>query len=537
MALSIVSRQHPTLDETENEDLIALEFIGDEYEKSLRPSLADKLQVGFLASDNCTQTVVTEVLDVKHMATTVERLTSDMAALKRDFEFTKQVLKASFEQRLQDKAFHLYGKLNDRLVDLQAIHEERVEVVRRSFKQQLQDALVRMVSFYKTYYEAKLEGKLSSSSNVKSKALIQSLQKELKQAQTLLEVFQKQIDELKKELRESKAVEVVTDTKELEKVQDQNKALQMEILKLSDRNDELQNKFNTQNQKMGDLENELFELKMELEQERDENKRLSNDMNDARKKLDAERLATSKQLDQQKMAMEKDIASRLALNAERAADSARESQRMLADMETTLENRMKEEKRKYEIRISELIAENQRKTKMMESTALLERIIEQQKQEIVVLHQRLSKVQKQWEKKFAILRASMHALKDEAYIRMQLQKQSASLKYASISYGPDTNATGVPPALPSQTSHQILPGSAPPKPFLPSNKPLPAITRAGRLLPGKPTISLPSGVGTEPFPNEEEEEGDEFVPENGFVPLPHKVPSVGDYMPIANQNG
>ena len=537
MALSIITcHPHTQGEGDEGEDLIALEYIGDEYEKSLRPSIADKLQVGFLASDQFTQTVATEILDVKHMTSSVERLQSDLAALKREFEFKKQVLKASFEQRLQNKAFELYGKLNDRLKDLQEIHEERVEVVRRSFKQQLQDALVRMVAYYKTYYDAKLAGKLSSSSNVKEKAIIQNLQQELRQSQTLVQVFQKQVEDLKEELKETKTVEVVHDTSELDGALEQNKALQMEILELSDKNDELQNKISEQMQKIDDLENHLHEAKMTIEQAKDDQKRLSNEMNDARKKLDSERLASMKQLDEQKLALEKNMADRLAMNAERAADSARESQKLLADMEASLEKRMREERGKYERRISELLANNQRQLKQMESAASLERVIEQQKREIALLNQRLGRVQKNWEKKFAIIRASMHALKDEAYIRMQLQKQSASLKYASISYGPDSHSGALSQTVPEQSSHQILPGPAQNKPFLPTTKPLPAITRTGRLLPGKPTISLPSGVGTELFPNEEEEE-DDFVPEEGFVPLPHKVPSVGDYMPIANQTG
>ena len=54
----------------------------------------------------------------------------------------------------------LYTKLNDRLKDVEVIHRERVEVVRRSFKQQLQDALVLMATKYKKHYEAKLSGEL-----------------------------------------------------------------------------------------------------------------------------------------------------------------------------------------------------------------------------------------------------------------------------------------------------------------------------------------------------------------------------------------
>ena len=56
------------------------------------------------------------------------------------------------------KAFELYTRLNSRLKDVHMIHSERIEVIRRSFRQQLQDALVVMATKYKKFYEAKLAG-------------------------------------------------------------------------------------------------------------------------------------------------------------------------------------------------------------------------------------------------------------------------------------------------------------------------------------------------------------------------------------------
>ena len=536
MALSILAQQ-PTFEENDSDqDLLALECLGDEYEKSLRPSLADKLQIGFLVSDRCTQTDITEIIDIKHMTSTATTLVSELATLKREFEFSKQVIKASFEQKLQDKAFQLYSKLNDRIREMQSIHEERVLVVRRSFKQQLQDALIKMAAHYKKYYEDRLAGKLSSSSSTKNKARIASLEQELLASQSLIQMLQVQLDEARQELQEKPTEVAVPDTTELDAAREETKNLQMELMRLSDKNDELSSKIGMQKDRIEELESEMKNIISEMESERESSRKMSIEIEEARRKADAGKMEAMKILDEQKLALEKEMADKLAMHEERIANSARESKRLLADMESQFELRMLDERRKYELKISELIAEDQRKSKLMENTSAMEMIIEQQRHDIVVLKQRLAKIQKQWEKKFAVLRASMHALKDEAYIRMQLQKQSASLKYASISYGPDTQHMQVPNNLePQQVSHQIEPGLGQSKPYLPATKPLPAITRSGRVVQRKQTVSLPSGPGTELFPEEEEEEDDMDL--EGFVPLPPKSTcvSVGDFMPVANQ--
>jgi len=395
-----------------------------------------------------------------------------------------------------------------------------------------------MASHYKKYYEDRLSGKLEANSNTKAKARIAALEMELRTSQSLVQMLQVQIDELKRELHEKPSKETIPDTSELDSALEQNKDLQMEIMQLRDKNDELAEQMQIQNERIADLELDLKETRSEMENERDLKKKMSSEIEDARRKIDAERMQAMQQLDEQKLAMEKEIAAKMAQNEARAADSARESQRQLADLESVLENRMIEERRKYELKISNLIAEQQQKEMNMANIHDMERIIEQQKHEILVLRQRMVKMQKQWEKKFAILKASMHALKDEAYIRMQLQKQAASLKYASVSYGADAQNMTVPAAPTQQTIIQqtsIGPGHTRSKPLLPANKPLPAITRVGRVLPGRNTVSLPSGVGTDPFPEEDEDE-DDLVPEEGFVPLPPKTPTLGDYMPVATKS-
>lgn len=521
----LMSQQSLLEDDTLEEVMLTLEFFGDEFEKSLRPSLADKLQVGFLTSDQFTQTNDTEILDIKQMTETVRLLVEDMSVLKRDLQFSKQVLKAAFEQKLQNKAFDLYTKLNDRLRDLQGIHEERVAVVRRSFKQQLQDALVKMAAQYKKYYEAKLAGKIAATDSSPSKRKIANLEAQLSQNQSVIEMMEVQIEQLKAELdTKPQETEIKIDTSELDAMQDQNNALQAEISKLNDKIDDLTTSLEFREDKIKQLSIDLMESKTEIEKERETTKRLAHQMEEIKIKMDKDKMNALQELDRQKLALERDMASKLADNEEASAMAARERAKIVEELEAEMEKRLLDERKKFEIKLAQEREEAQRKNRAVEDSKSLEKVVEQQRHEILILKQRLIKAQKQWEKKFAILRASLHSLKDESYIRLQLQKQAATLKYASISYGPEapsqspTNQQS-PVAMPTQGKGKLL---------LPSARPLPTIKKGAKGVATKKTNTIPSGIGTDPFSADEEEQDEEV--EEGFLPLPPK-PNVGDYMP------
>ena len=56
------------------------------------------------------------------------------------------------------------------------------------------------------------------------------------------------------------------------------------------------------------------------------------------------------------------------------------------------------------------------------------------KGEIARLNREINRNNETWEKKFDILKHSLHAIKDEMYSRQNLQKSSVNLAYASVAY-------------------------------------------------------------------------------------------------------
>lgn len=224
MALNILGptkSSYYTEQADENEDLLLSESIGDEYEAQFRPSIADRLQVGFLRSDKHTQTNETEILDIKLISETVKQLVEDMTQLKQDLHFSKQVIEAKYKEDLLVTSTKLHEKLRLRLIELEKIHEEKVEVVRRSFKQQLQDALIRMARQYKKYYEARLEGNVQplTTGNLSRNKII-NLQAELHKNQSIIDMLEIQIEQLQKQLASKPDVsEIKIDTSELDELQ------------------------------------------------------------------------------------------------------------------------------------------------------------------------------------------------------------------------------------------------------------------------------------------------------------------------------
>lgn len=78
-----------------------------------------------------------------------------------------------------------------RISEIERLHEERVNVARRSFKQQLQDALIRMSEKYKKYYEDKLAGKLKpTASTLERKSKVTALETEVERCQSIIEMLE-----------------------------------------------------------------------------------------------------------------------------------------------------------------------------------------------------------------------------------------------------------------------------------------------------------------------------------------------------------
>jgi len=67
----------------------------------------------------------------------------------------------------------------------------------------------------------------------------------------------------------------------------------------------------------------------------------------------------------------------------------------------------------------------------------LQKLEKKQKSEILRLQKELERVNKTWEMKVTILQQTLHALKDESFLRTTLQRQAARLQHAAVAYASD----------------------------------------------------------------------------------------------------
>ena len=140
---------NPSIDDNVNQDTL------DIFGEAFIPSISDRLQIGYASMDRACQTEVSEVVDLKKMTEVLSFVVKDLAALKRGLYFSKLTLQAEYDGRLEQVALELYNRVNERIAEIESIHKERVEVIRRSYKQQMSNALTKLSRDYHVFYGSK----------------------------------------------------------------------------------------------------------------------------------------------------------------------------------------------------------------------------------------------------------------------------------------------------------------------------------------------------------------------------------------------
>ncbi|XP_006887164.1 PREDICTED: CDK5 regulatory subunit-associated protein 2-like [Elephantulus edwardii] len=160
----------------------------------LRPRLniSDDLKIGFYSTDHATQTDSSEILPLKELSTTTEKLVQAVKFIKVDFGFLKDLLQLQFEDRIKEEAFKLSTTLNDRIISIEKYRKQIEEQMRKCFHQQLADAIAITKGMYAKFFDVE-EGKtfLQDSNAVK----INVLSKKLKEKESIIKELSEKLDE------------------------------------------------------------------------------------------------------------------------------------------------------------------------------------------------------------------------------------------------------------------------------------------------------------------------------------------------------
>lgn len=428
----------------EDRDLLAIDFFGESRRSPIMPSISDQLQVGVATSDQHTQTRDDEILDIKHITEAVRAIGGEMGDAQRDLKFLEQVMMASFQDKIEAKAFQLQSRLMERMQNLNQVHARRVSMIRASFRQQLDNALVALQAQYKSHFNKRLAALKSSDSEATMMSddmeqQIETLQRDLHTARAEIEERERDIVQLKEEM-----MKIDSEQNSLMSVYDAGTETEVDGLK---------EKLNDANAQAEKLLSDVVELRQTVEEKDEQIGKVMEELEGFKSK------AAKEAKEAKKRKAEEAKAAKVAAKEAKANKSVSEIKEgggkkgtSQVDISESNQSELDTLKKESETKIREAVA-SERELKQTEINKLKRELEhmrlqlnsctihnEEDKKDIARKAAQKEKAkwlnaQKRWESKFRVLRASLHAIKDEAYVRAQLQKQTVPVKCATVSYG------------------------------------------------------------------------------------------------------
>ncbi|XP_039377609.1 uncharacterized protein C10orf67 homolog, mitochondrial isoform X2 [Mauremys reevesii] len=362
-------------------ELLALPCCLEELEAECRSSISDDLKVGYFITDHATQTDITELVELKELTTTTQALVQFTDSIQQDFMIYKNILQAQYEEKIQEQASNLCRHINDRLRDIEAFHKQKEVKIRQSYQQQLCDALAVLRVDYEIIFDN-------------------------------------------------------DDDNEKNMLEKENEDFREEVSRLLDRIAHLEESLKRSEKENNKLDKEVRGMQLKMEKDEKTVQKLI----EAQEKINME-LEKERSLNQSMLREQKDIETKV----EKKLPDLQEKIPALKEKDT----KKKKEPVKSEIRVPHESRESQNgyhkqqqkkspSYKEAEKRALLAEIEKlkisegQEKQHIQSLKNEVEQINRSWAKKFQILKKSLHAIKDEMFLRHTLYRQAAAFNHASL---------------------------------------------------------------------------------------------------------
>ncbi|XP_059585060.1 uncharacterized protein C10orf67 homolog, mitochondrial isoform X3 [Alligator mississippiensis] len=371
-------------------------------------------------------------------------------SLQQDFLIYKNVLCSQYEEKIQEHASNLCRHINDRLKDIEDFHKKREAQIRQSYQQQLSDALaVPRVDFEKHYF-------INEDADSSIAEHMQVLMNKLLERDSKIQYLEAELQEY----QEHECVKMIIfedDDQEKKMLEKENEDFKQEVSRLYDMILHLENSL-----KLSEKENKKLDTKvrdMQLKMENDEKTviKLITAHEEMKKELQNEKLLVkSLQFKEAKEDIETEVEIKVTSTETKTAAlqvEEKDTKQLKEVVRSERENIMSLEKKELQKREPQkgesqkgLISKKPKKTpsekiveKEDEKRALLAEIEKlrksegRERQHIESLKKEVEHVNRSWAKKFEILKKSLHAIKNEMFLRQSLQRQSASFNHATFS--------------------------------------------------------------------------------------------------------
>uniref|UniRef100_A0A673V4V7 Chromosome 10 open reading frame 67 n=2 Tax=Suricata suricatta TaxID=37032 RepID=A0A673V4V7_SURSU len=472
--------------------LKSLESTIEQFRFSPRLKISDDLKVGFFSTDHATQTDSNEILPLKELSSSTEKLVQVIRSLQVDFGFIRELLQLKFEDRLKEESFNLFTALHDRILTMEKHYQENEDIIRKCYNQQLVDAIAVIKGMYKQFFEVEEETG-QESATIKMSILLKRLKEREESIKDLREELD-QYEESKCEKLDALARETALERENMEHRLENERLLQIiaeleETIQLNLRGNSL-------------LEDEIIYLKESAVKDRKTIQKLIHGRDRLLRELDYEKSVVQEMINKQKEEMEirrkiGSLSSKKSLKEEETSlslswspgplqpmapsrdgtiskacsspfslapvkvkkvktpkKSAKEEQLAEARQGHRKEDSNKRDKRQFpgtpewlsqarspkpvevqeEMKGKLLVAEIEGKHVLEKQIQVLKANLENEKKKAERLRKESEWMNKNWEKKFYILRKSFHVLKDEMFTRHTLFRQCAVLADSSFNY-------------------------------------------------------------------------------------------------------
>jgi len=434
----------------------------DVFGESFIPSISDRLQIGYASMDRACQTEVTEIVNLKKMTEVLAVVVNDLSMLKRGLYFSKLTLQAEYDGRLETVALELFNRVNQRIAEIEAIHKERIDVIRRSYKTQMANALTKLSRDYHLFYgskDAMVEAENKKKVEEMKKHQDMTRKNELAQKE-MYEMLRLQMEEAKAKEAEipSRKSSVVSVSGFIEEIEELNKSLK----DYESRVDYLEECLEETTKDNKKLNAELDDKNNKLRQEQRKAATLTKDLQEMKQKMEQEREDSLKRLEVQKVSLKNEMENRIgALRIEHQ----KEVDQKLEDAKKGQSDLLRQQKLAEEIKIKELMAKQAEQkvvvNEIPQDTDVSNLMIIEKKQraEIACLTKKIDQLSKLSEMKVKVLNEHIHSLKTEMFLRTTLQRQTAKVKQATVTYvkkGSDVVPLGFQPCVEKiQRKHRL----------------------------------------------------------------------------------
>ncbi|XP_060228302.1 uncharacterized protein C10orf67 homolog, mitochondrial [Meriones unguiculatus] len=239
-----------------------------------------------------------------------------ITSLNLDFGFLKDFVQLKFEDRLKEESWKIVSVFHDRILEMKKYYEQTEDIIRKSFQQQLSDAIAVIKGMYMKFFEIEEEkAAMQEAAFMKMNALKRKLKdKEDKDFMDDLEQFEyTEFDKINALAKEPSSPKQLTE-KELLECRMQNERL-LQIIA------ELEEELQTNLKENAMLEDEIICLKEISDQDQRTIQKLIDSRDRLRYELDCEKIATQDMINRQKEEM--DIRRKYAsMTAKRGVKSA-----------------------------------------------------------------------------------------------------------------------------------------------------------------------------------------------------------------------